>query len=205
MQMTSVRFFSIFQHAFFSARLTTRSTSPRRSRGLSLATEPSATLMRSRSTRPLSVHIDRLVMRTRARSLPLLVFSMDCTSSPPLGAFFGTMTSSEHTMTPLHAMVIRSSIAISAAVPTPLLPSLYSVSTSYLSSSEMPFPADEDTSEMLRMGLTPTICPLRMTVVCLTLHWRASAACSCRNAYSPCTGRKCCGCTMRMISSCSSR
>mmetsp|Transcript_5216 Transcript_5216/g.17436 ORF Transcript_5216/g.17436 Transcript_5216/m.17436 type:complete len:357 (-) Transcript_5216:898-1968(-) len=104
---------------------------------------------------------------------------------------------------PSVAILMRSSIARSSLVPLPLPPSLNMV-CSLASPSRCMFPSKPCDCEF-RNGVTPSICPLPITVECRTPTDRARASCSFRNAYSPCTGRKCSGCSIFRISSSSSR
>mmetsp|Transcript_19779 Transcript_19779/g.64298 ORF Transcript_19779/g.64298 Transcript_19779/m.64298 type:complete len:217 (-) Transcript_19779:972-1622(-) len=116
----------------------------------------------------------------------------------------GVRMSIEAMTMPSRAMRLRSASASSASVPEALPPSLYIVSR-FTSPSMAGMLAERENSRPLRRWPTPSICPFPMTAVWLMPTPRASCSCSFRKAYSPCTGRNCCGRTSLITSSCSSR
>mmetsp|Transcript_33911 Transcript_33911/g.85364 ORF Transcript_33911/g.85364 Transcript_33911/m.85364 type:complete len:217 (+) Transcript_33911:793-1443(+) len=174
--------------------------------------------------RPSSVHIERDVTRARpVMNPPVLVRGLVLVgalppSSPPSAppsapsssppsplprCSSPSNTSMSTTTMPSVAMRIRSSMARSSLVPLPFPPSL-NIVCSLASPSKCMFPSVPCCCP-LRSGVTPIICPLPMTVECRTPHSRANDSCSFKKAYSPCTGRKCSGCSIFKISSSSSR
>mmetsp|Transcript_16171 Transcript_16171/g.41129 ORF Transcript_16171/g.41129 Transcript_16171/m.41129 type:complete len:246 (+) Transcript_16171:451-1188(+) len=151
---------------------------------------------------PWSTHMPRVVTRTRARRRCSPAANSLSPAPSAVAWTAGRMRSSAATTMPSTDSMVRSNIAISSAVPVPLLPSLKRV-MSWASPMRCMLP--EETSRPLRRSWTPSIWPLRMTSV----YWMplscASSACAHRKAYSPCTGRKCCGLISFSTSSSSSR